>query len=59
MDCPFPIENIEFYNHLILSGTKIYSSNSSRSAKFYNHLILSGTKITGVTFIFFVGFTIT
>ena len=35
----------QFYNHLILSGTKIESSESGSSSEFYNHLILSGTKI--------------
>ena len=35
----------EFYNHLILSGTKIRSVKSHFSDEFYNHLILSSTKI--------------
>ena len=36
-----------FYNHLILSGTKIYSTYKYNNLMFYNHLILSGTKISG------------
>ena len=34
-----------FYNHLILSGTKITLQEENQSSWFYNHLILSGTKI--------------
>ena len=34
-----------FYNHLILSGTKITCNPLFATAVFYNHLILSGTKI--------------
>ena len=34
-----------FYNHLILSGTKILFAAFLIRLKFYNHLILSGTKI--------------
>ena len=36
----------EFYNHLILSGTKIILSYRIHIYEFYNHLILSGTKIS-------------
>ena len=35
-----------FYNHLILSGTKIASQVRKYPSQFYNHLILSGTKIS-------------
>ena len=35
-----------FYNHLILSGTKIAIVQCISIEMFYNHLILSGTKIT-------------
>ena len=34
-----------FYNHLILSGTKIAEELLKLNCEFYNHLILSGTKI--------------
>ena len=34
-----------FYNHLILSGTKIDRTAQNNYFQFYNHLILSGTKI--------------
>ena len=34
-----------FYNHLILSGTKIKMFICQIKQQFYNHLILSGTKI--------------
>ena len=34
-----------FYNHLILSGTKIKYLTKIIKKEFYNHLILSGTKI--------------
>ena len=34
-----------FYNHLILSGTKIQYGAKTGRFRFYNHLILSGTKI--------------
>ena len=34
-----------FYNHLILSGTKISCTSGISIDMFYNHLILSGTKI--------------
>ena len=36
---------ILFYNHLILSGTKMLDLKEYHNHKFYNHLILSGTKI--------------
>ena len=35
----------QFYNHLILSGTKIVPAGPVNRYPFYNHLILSGTKI--------------
>ena len=35
----------QFYNHLILSGTKILLALAYAMVWFYNHLILSGTKI--------------
>ena len=35
----------EFYNHLILSGTKMVAIATQIACMFYNHLILSGTKI--------------
>ncbi len=35
----------KFYNHLILSGTKILWVVGYNQMWFYNHLILSGTKI--------------
>ncbi len=38
----------EFYNHLILSGTKIAGAYGKPAVGFYNHLILSGTKIRSV-----------
>ena len=34
-----------FYNHLILSGTKMSAVTIWKKLKFYNHLILSGTKM--------------
>ena len=34
-----------YWNHLILSGTKIASKYRYKRSKFYNHLILSGTKM--------------
>ena len=37
-----------FYNHLILSGTKIGCKYFETLSRFYNHLILSGTKISRV-----------
>ena len=37
----------KFYNHLILSGTKIRGQRNHKGHMFYNHLILSGTKIMG------------
>ena len=39
-----------FYNHLILSGTKITSDAQLRMDLFYNHLILSGTKMSNPYF---------
>ena len=41
----FVVNNCMFYNHLILSGTKIFCQLHSPMELFYNHLILSGTKI--------------
>ena len=38
-------KELEFYNHLILSGTKINVDNTVTTVRFYNHLILSGTKM--------------
>ena len=35
-----------FYNHLILSGTKIQDYICNVDRLFYNHLILSGTKMS-------------
>ena len=49
----------EFYNHLILSGTKINVINTALALQFYNHLILSGTKISQNTYDIHLGFTIT
>ena len=48
-----------FYNHLILSGTKIYCEENSTRDWFYNHLILSGTKIKEHFEVFIFCFTIT
>ena len=48
-----------FYNHLILSGTKIYGFSRRVNSMFYNHLILSGTKIDSVPVRFMQSFTIT
>ena len=46
-----------FYNHLILSGTKMLQLIPVTYAEFYNHLILSGTKIPlrvrGFDFLFY------
>ena len=42
LDC---FEGGEFYNHLILSGTKMKMLECFEGGEFYNHLILSGTKI--------------
>ena len=39
-----------FYNHLILSGTKITNKEFIDNEKFYNHLILSGTKMSNPYF---------
>ena len=36
---------LQFYNHLILSGTKICDDTANELIEFYNHLILSGTKM--------------
>ena len=41
-------EDMEFYNHLILSGTKIEKLRGIEHGWFYNHLILSGTKISSI-----------
>ena len=49
----------EFYNHLILSGTKIRVDKPSPVYLFYNHLILSGTKINSSTYSDAICFTIT
>ena len=48
-----------FYNHLILSGTKIELQWLRMSHLFYNHLILSGTKIVERSDLGNLGFTIT
>ena len=40
-----------FYNHLILSGTKIMLGLIIKVIWFYNHLILSGTKIKRIYFL--------
>ena len=37
---------IEFYDNLILSGTKIPFLSCQQKVLFYDNLILSGTKIT-------------
>ena len=39
-----------FYNHLILSGTKITVQVILFTIRFYNHLILSGTKMSNPYF---------
>ena len=39
------MDDRQFYNHLILSGTKIDTVEDKGQWLFYNHLILSGTKI--------------
>ena len=39
-----------FYNHLILSGTKIGRVWKAKYLEFYNHLILSGTKMSNPYF---------
>ena len=39
-----------FYNHLILSGTKIVGVFKYSCCMFYNHLILSGTKMSNPYF---------
>ena len=44
------VAELEFYNHLILSGTKIRLRYNSGDVKFYNHLILSGTKMSNPYF---------
>ena len=48
-----------FYNHLILSGTKIKMQARKKDKEFYNHLILSGTKIDNISMSLVNGFTIT
>ena len=45
-----------FYNHLILSGTKISKLYILLLLLFYNHLILSGTKILALLFVYKKGF---
>ena len=40
----------QFYNHLILSGTKMLVSVLYSTLLFYNHLILSGTKMSNPYF---------
>ena len=47
---PFSIIYELFYNHLILSGTKINSRLKLNNKSFYNHLILSGTKMSNPYF---------
>lgn len=44
------IRLVQFYNHLILSGTKILVGSTSPVCWFYNHLILSGTKMSNPYF---------
>ena len=48
-----------FYNHLILSGTKIGTVLNYIVNEFYNHLILSGTKMPNKYYSLVSGFTIT
>ena len=48
-----------FYNHLILSGTKMVWTSTEEHPEFYNHLILSGTKIEMTQTLVDDSFTIT
>ena len=54
-----PVTYAEFYNHLILSGTKIPLRVRGFDFLFYNHLILSGTKIQDAKTPIKLRFTIT
>ena len=59
MDSLGLVVRIQFYNHLILSGTKITALVRPEQCTFYNHLILSGTKISIIAHTDGTGFTIT
>ena len=48
-----------FYNHLILSGTKMNFATVRKASGFYNHLILSGTKMRAQAMGKSIRFTIT